>query len=123
MKRELAKITASVPTSLGGGKHGHLGLVLPKEKYITMSNGGKEFEIPPHPGHYPENTSSSAQTRAKQEAQHKAKILEHEICAGVISAIKDKIAEAVDREWLEEISNELLGFQNVTIIEMFKHLE
>ena len=42
---------------------------------------------------------------------------------GVINAVKDKIIESVDEEWLEEICDEILGFTNVTPLEMLQHLE
>ena len=29
LRRELTKIAASVPTNLGGGKHSHIGIVIP----------------------------------------------------------------------------------------------
>ena len=42
LKQELVKITASVSTSLGGGKHGHLGLILPGGEYVKISHGAKK---------------------------------------------------------------------------------
>ena len=64
-----------------------------------------------------------AATRDKQVTKHNAEIAKYKICAGVINAVKEKIAEAVDEEWLEEISDDILGFQNKTFQEMWKHLE
>ena len=122
LKRELTKISASVSTGLGGGKHGHVGIVIPKDKYIKVSEGGAEFDIPTHPGHYPDTVSSVAATRDKQFAKHKALIAEYEVCTGVVNAMKEKIVEAVDEEWLEEINDKILGFQNVPVTQMFEHL-
>ena len=117
------KIAASIPTSLGGGKHGHIGVILPEDEYVKISQDGKKISIPEHPGHYPTTVSSIAATRAKQEAMLKAKIIEYKICTGVICAIKEKIVESVDSEWLEEKEDKILEFQNITIIEMLEHLE
>ena len=36
---------------------------------------------------------------------------------------KKQIVEAVDSEWLEEIEDKILEFQNVTTNEMLDHLE
>ena len=102
LKRELMKIAASVPTKLGGGKHGHSGLIIPKDKYITVSDGDAEFIVPPHPGHYPINASDDPKVRARQEGEHKGKMKEHDICAGVMEVMKDFIVEAVDEAWLGE---------------------
>ena len=96
LKRELMKIAASVPTNLGGGKHGHAGLIIPRAKYITVSDGGVEFTVPHHLGHYPLNASDDPKVRARQEGEHKGKVKEHDICAGVMQVMKDLIIEAVD---------------------------
>ena len=98
LERELTEITSSVPTSLGGGKHGHARIVIHRDCYITFSNGGAEFTIPAHPGYFPTTVSSVAGTRDKQFAAHKGKIIEYELCAGVINACKNKIKEAVNKE-------------------------
>ena len=55
--------------------------------------------------------------------KHKALIAQYEVCVGVINVVKEKIVEAVDKEWLEEISDDILGFQNKTVQEMLQHLE
>ena len=64
LKRELTKITAVVPTKLGGGKHGHVGIVIKDAEYVTFSEGGASFVVPSHPGFYPATVSSTAHTRA-----------------------------------------------------------
>ena len=123
LKKELTKIAGSVPTAIGGGKHGHAGLIIEESKYITVSNGGVTFNIPAHPGMYPETVSDDVKVRASEEAKHKGLILEHEVCAGVEQVMKDFIVEAVDEEWLSEIEDEVMGFANTTTIDMLKHLE
>ena len=123
LKKELTKITGSVPTALGGGKHGHAGLIIEEAKYIAVSNGGVTFNIPAHPGMYPTAVSDDAKIRASKEAKHKGLILQHEICAGVEQVMKDFIVEAIDDEWLAEIEDEVMGFANMTMIDMLKHLE
>jgi hypothetical protein len=39
---------ASIPTPLGGGQHGHLGLVLPRNTYRTVANN-TDFNRPNNP--------------------------------------------------------------------------
>ena len=123
LRRELTKIAASVPTNLGGGKHGHVGIVIPDAKYVLVSDGGVSFTVPAHPGHYPASASDDPKIRAKEEAQHKGKLREFAECAGVLQVVKDFIVEAVDEEWLAEIEDELMGFEAKTPIEMLEHLE
>ena len=91
--------------------------------YVAISEGAATFDIPSHPGAYPTTVTTKATARAKQEAEHKAKIVEYETCAGVIMSIKGMIVDAVDKEWLEGIGDEILGFTNVSIVDMLDHLE
>ena len=39
MKNELKANAQSVPSTLGGGRHGHLGLVLSEDEYETVTHG------------------------------------------------------------------------------------
>ena len=91
--------------------------------YKNISHGGVAFDAPPHPGHHPATLSNVAGTREKQLLKHKADLITYETCAGVINGVKDLIAGAISGEWLEEIDDDTLGFQNVSILEMLEHLE
>ena len=123
LRKELVKIAGKEATSLGGGKHGHIGLLMKEADYKAISNGGVEFAIPSHPGHAPTTLSTVTGTREKQLLKHKAELTTYETCQGVISGIKELIAGAVSTEWLEEINDDILEFQKVTCLEMLEHLE
>jgi len=86
-------------------------------------NRGNTFDISAHPGMYPTTVSDDVKTRASEEAKHKGKILLHEICTGVEQVMKDFIVETDDEEWLTEIEDRVMGFANVTTLEMLKLLE
>ena len=60
--------------------------------------------------------------QSKEEAQHKEKILEHDVCAVVVRVMKDCIVKAVNEEWIAEIKYKVMGFTNKTPIEMLDHL-
>ena len=77
LTRELTKIAASVSTGLGGGKNGHAGIIVKRDKYIRVSHNAEEFTIPAHPGAYPLNASNDPKERAKEEAEHEAKRKEY----------------------------------------------
>ena len=123
LRKELVKIAGKEATSLGGGKHGHIGLLMKEADYKAISNGGVEFKIPSHPDHAPTTLSTVTGTREKQLLKHKAELMTYETCQGVISGIKELIAGAVSTEWLEEINDDILEFQKVTCLEMLEHLE
>ena len=122
LTRELVKLASSVKTKLGGGKHGHIGLILEDTRYTAISNGGVSFNEPAHPGAYPATVSNDSATREKEIAEHKASVTEAETCDAVHEALKEKAIEAVDEEWLAEIEDDLLGFTNLSLKEILKHL-
>jgi hypothetical protein len=67
--KELAVIAASISSRVGGGNHGHAGIIVEATKYIAEV----PFIDPIHPGIYPTGlaTKAAAGTRAKAEAEHK----------------------------------------------------
>jgi hypothetical protein len=52
LEKELIAIAASIPSTLGGGNHGHAGVIAEPAKYSLMT-GGIEFVNPANPGVYP----------------------------------------------------------------------
>jgi hypothetical protein len=123
LEKELIAIAATIPTTLGGGNHGHAGLIVEPAKYLTMT-GGIAFVQPGNPGIYPAGLAlnAAAGTRAREEALHKELIAQYEIHKGVEQALKDIIIEAVDEDFLLEIEDEILGFLNKTPRTMITHL-
>ncbi len=71
LKKELISLAASIPSRLGGGNHGHAGIIVEAAKYLTMA--GVAFTNPIHPGIYPTGLAANAAagTRAREEAKHK----------------------------------------------------
>ena len=123
LEKELIAIAASIPTTLGGGSHGHAGIIVEPAKYLTMT-GGTPFAAPANPGVYPEGLAlnAAAGTRAREEAIHKELVAQYEIFKGVEQGLKDIIQEAVEADYLLEIEDETLGFLNQTPRQMLDHL-
>jgi hypothetical protein len=123
LEKELITIAATIPTTLGGGNHGHAGIIVEPAKYLTMT-GGTAFAPPANPGIYPAGLAANAAagTRAREEAMHKELIAQYEIHKGVEQALKDIIIKAVDEDFLLEIEDETLGFLNETPSTMIAHL-
>ncbi len=115
LKKEVIAISATIPTTLGGGNHGHAGLIVEPTKYLAMT-GRTAFAIPGNPGIYPAGLApnAAAGTRAREEAMHTELIAQYEILKGVKQALKDIIIEAVEGDILLKIEDETLGFLNET---------
>ena len=122
LEKELIAILANIPTTLGGGNHGHAGILMEPARYLLIA--GVPFNNPANPGNYPLNVAGNAAAgvRARAEAEHKEEVREYETFQGVIQATKDIFLEAVDHEYLLEIEDEILGFLNQTPTDMLTHL-
>jgi hypothetical protein len=58
LKKELIAILANIPTTLGGGNHGHAGIIVEKARYLLMM--GVILPNPANPGTYPANVPGNA---------------------------------------------------------------
>ncbi len=123
LKKELLLISASIPSGLGGGNHGHAGIIVEVAKYLAMA--GVTFTDPTHPGIYPAGlaVNAAAGTQAREEAEHKERLAQFEIFKGVKQALKDIVLEAVEHDYLLKIKDETLGFLNQTPRQIINHLK
>jgi hypothetical protein len=60
LEKELIAILANIPTMLGGGNHGHAGIIVEQARYLLMM--GEIFTNPANPGTYPKNVPGNAAT-------------------------------------------------------------
>jgi hypothetical protein len=97
LKKELIAILANILTTLGGGNHGHAGIIIEPARYLPMM-GGVAFANPANPGTYPVNVpgNATAGVRARAEVEHKEFVREYETFQGVVQATKDIILEAIN---------------------------
>jgi len=123
LEKELIAILAGIPTALGGGNFGHVGVIMEATAYSTMT-GDTAFVDPANPGVYPAGLAANAAAtiRARAEAEHKELITQFETFEGVRQGKKEFILEAVDNEYLIEIEHETLGYLNQTPRQMLEHL-
>jgi hypothetical protein len=122
-EKEIIATLANLPTSLGGGNHGHVGVIMNPTEYNTMT-GGIDFVNPVNPGIYPTRLAVNAMAgiRARAEAEHKELINQYKTFEGVHLGAKDLILEAVDNKYLIKIEHEMIGYINQTPRQMLKHL-
>ncbi len=107
LEKEIIAILTNIPTTLGGGNYGHVGIIMEPTEYSTMS-GQINFADPLNPGFYPANltTNAAAGTRAKSEAEHKELIIQYKTFEGVNLGTKDLILEAMENKYLIKIDHE-----------------
>ena len=88
LEKELIAILTNILTTIGGGNHGHAGILMDPARYLLIT--GVPFNNPANPGNYPANIAGNvaAGVRARAEAEHKEEVREYETFQGVIQATK-----------------------------------
>ncbi len=112
----------SVPSTLGGGAHGHLGLVLPPTLYNLISNTPFVRPAMPAPVQIPNNNPSQHLIRTLRE-QHKDDMHVFTTCNGVDAALRQQIVAAIDDQYLSAIRNSTTNSITRPVYEIiFDHL-
>ena len=122
LRSEVYGNVTQVPTSYGGGAHGHLGAIMPDAAYVIKT--GHLFVIPADPGDYDTTIPGNAGTsnRARLEAVHASAKLTWDTCRAVQTAAKNQIIAAIDPDYLDEIHDDELGFLQQSPTMIINHL-
>jgi hypothetical protein len=118
LTEECINAASSIPTTNGGGQHGHIGMIIPEVKYIAFSHNAERFVEPAIPGPYPANVDQDAVVRERQIAEHTAEKAEFETHQGVKKFLITAITKAVDPEWIAKLKSERMGFNLRTPLEL-----
>ena len=120
MKNEIKANAQSVPSTLGGGNHGMLGLVLTPVEYALVS--AVPFVTEPHPGPlvFPAGTTG-VQSKAI-EVEHKTRMKLYEKCVGVEKSIIQQISKAVEKTWLDPLRDHNTDAINCSIPDILAFL-
>ena len=120
LKNEIKANAQSVPSTLGGGNHGLLGMVLTPAEYAVIS--AVPFVAPAHPGNlvFPPGTTG-VQSKA-MEIQYRNDMKTYEQCIGVEKAILQQINKAVHDDWLRPIRDNVTNAINRSIPDVLAFL-
>ena len=102
--KDLLKANASrVGSDLGGGAHGHLGLILTPAEYATVS--ATPYVCPPHPGPLviPPGTTLHASTVLRE--QHKKALQLFHQTVDLDNALKKQITDALDERYYKDLKD------------------
>jgi hypothetical protein len=65
LTEECINAASSIPTTNGGGRHGHIGMIIPEAEYITFLHNAERFVEPTNPGPYPANVDPDPVVRER----------------------------------------------------------
>jgi hypothetical protein len=110
---------ASLPAYTGGGKHGHIGLIMPASLYATLSSTA--YETPIDPGQFPEDHSSEAE-RLYNKQQYLGERRVYDNHNNMDNALKSQIIDTIHETYLCEKRNKYTGYLGVSARDLLDHL-
>ena len=111
---------SSVPSELGGGSHGLLGLTLSPATYLQLT--GHNFVRPINPGTVPVNVVGTAAQMAEIVRQHKEELRVYRQVENTELALKSQIIDTFDDTYFRGLRGRHTGFFGITYLQMVAHL-
>jgi hypothetical protein len=121
IRRLLNTNAMSVSSYVGGGRHGHLGIIMTNEEYFAIASDVSP--LPGNPGASLEVVAGMTAavvaelTRLYREATHVYRTYHN-----VDQTIKKLLIEAFDDAYLNALSDEVVGYANCTSLDILTHL-
>lgn len=112
---------ATLPTTLGGGANGHIGLIMKPTLYETLSD--TPYAAPANPGptaEVPANATAAAREQLRAEHADATKVFGNH--NNMDEALKNQIIDAVDGAYINELRNRYTGFLGVHARDLIDHL-
>jgi hypothetical protein len=111
----------SVASYEGGGRHGHLGIIMTNEEYFAVAMD--VFPVPNNPGPSAAVVAGmTAAVIAETTRLHKEATQVYRTYHNVDQAIKKLIIEAFDAVYLNVLSDKIVGYANFTSLQLLTHL-
>ena len=121
LKDQLKANAASIPTTLGGGNHGYLGLILSPSSYMTITT--TPFQEPNYPGQHPTiPAGTNPATTSAIIRCHTEDLQQWHECKNVITALKNQLLSAIDNIYVHALKDRHVGYMNQPIHAILHHL-
>jgi hypothetical protein len=121
LKREVYANLRAIPSTLGGGDNGYLGLAMPAGAYTIRA--GVPFTEPNHPGDLPiyaVGTTSHLITAGNRV--YDANLASFNKYITVRNAVKKQIMEAVHKRYYAALEDDLMGMSDIAVLTILNHL-
>ena len=120
IKDQLKANAGAVNSDLGGGEHGHLGLVLQPEEYARVSN--TPYVRPEHPGELNIPLGTPQHESHRLRAEHKEAFRIFRETTDVEKALRHQITAAIPREYLDALRNREANAITISIPDILDYL-
>lgn len=113
--------SASLPTTLGGGAHGHIGLVMSPILYTTIS--AIPYVSPADPGPAPTFAANvTALNKENRRVQHAEQRQIFDNNTNMDDALKAQVIDTVEDTYLNEMRNKYTGYLGISTRDLLDHL-
>ena len=110
---------ASLHAYTGGGKHGHIGLIMPATLYAILSSTA--YATPTDPGEFPEDYTNEAE-RLTNNRKYLGERRTYDNHNNMDNALKSQIIDTIHETYLCEKRKRLIGFLGVSTRDLLDHL-
>ena len=123
LSQELYTNAATLASPLGGGQHGHIGMVMKPSLYESLSN--IPYVTPKNPGPTPKFDDAKIYTemqRMQVRDDHKLQLKTYTEHHNMDAALQQQLTEAVEYVYLAEKCNRFTGYLGVSTRDLLDHL-
>ena len=121
LKDQLKANAASIPTTLGGGTHGYLGLILSPAAYATIA--ATQFIEPIYPGQHPNiPAGTNAANTSTIVRRHTEDLRQWREFKNVNTVLKNQLLSALDDIYIRALKDCHVSYTNQTIRSILQHL-
>jgi len=113
---------SAIPSTVGGGNHGHFGLVIEAPKYLQVT--GVAFVAPPNPGPVPlARRPFMTPAEIENERQtHRAELVAFQTYHNCDKALQNQLITAVEERYIKGLHQGIVGYSNRTTYKFLAHL-
>ena len=121
--QELNANAMSIPSTRGGGNHGHLALVINTAQFNAIT-GTIPWEAPTHPGAAPVHVPMATAPQITETNQaYRANLEEFSLYAAIQASLKKQLIAAIPETYIKSKKDDMIGYANVTTLELLTHLD
>ena len=122
LQNEVKANAQAVHSTLGGGKHGHLGLICSPETYSTLVLGNTSYVKPTNPGRLVIDGTETQYQIAQRRDEHTEALRVFQEYLGVERALIQQIVAAIEPKYLKALRNSVTNKIIQSIPSIFDYL-
>jgi hypothetical protein len=122
LQRQINANAMAIPSSRGGGAHGHLALCMSPPDYLALTNVA--WQAPVHPGQAPVIPNGATGPQITEiNRQYKANMEEFTLLKSTEAALRKCLINTTPATYIDILANEIFEYANVTPAAIIEHMQ